>query len=60
MEKRDGFLTLTRKRIEAAVESNGYPGIMVAHSVWFIMSSIHITPGLVLFSLQYLSFIYLP
>jgi hypothetical protein len=33
MEKRDGFLTLTRKRIEAAVKSNGEPGIMVAHSV---------------------------
>lgn len=33
MEKRDGFLTLMRKRIEAAVESNGNPGIMVAHSV---------------------------
>lgn len=33
MEKRDGFLTLTRKRIEASVASNGQPGIMVAHSV---------------------------
>lgn len=33
MENRDGFLTLTRKRIEAAVASNGEPGIMVAHSV---------------------------
>ena len=33
MEARDGFLTLTRKKIEAAVESNGRPGIMVAHSV---------------------------
>ena len=33
MEERDGFLTLTRRRIEAAVKSNGQPGIMVAHSV---------------------------
>ena len=33
MEKRDGFLTLTRKRIEASVASNGHPGIIVAHSV---------------------------
>jgi len=33
MEARDGFLTLTRRRIEAAVASNGEPGIMVAHSV---------------------------
>jgi len=33
METRDGFLTLTRKKIEAAVESNGRPGIMVAHSM---------------------------
>ena len=33
MESRDGFLTLMRKKIEAAVESNGLPGIMVAHSV---------------------------
>ncbi|KAL7540865.1 hypothetical protein ACHAXR_010432 [Thalassiosira sp. AJA248-18] len=33
MEDRDGFLTLTRKKIEAAVESNGRPGIMVAHSM---------------------------
>eukprot|EP00551_Chaetoceros_affinis_P007144 CAMPEP_0203668388 /NCGR_PEP_ID=MMETSP0090-20130426/5028_1 /ASSEMBLY_ACC=CAM_ASM_001088 /TAXON_ID=426623 /ORGANISM="Chaetoceros affinis, Strain CCMP159" /LENGTH=987 /DNA_ID=CAMNT_0050532809 /DNA_START=363 /DNA_END=3326 /DNA_ORIENTATION=- len=33
MEKRDGFLTLTRKRIEASVKSNGSPGIMVAHSM---------------------------
>lgn len=33
MEARDGFLTLTRKKIEAAVESNGRPGIMVAHSM---------------------------
>lgn len=33
MEKRDGFLTLTRKRIEASVAANGQPGIMVAHSV---------------------------
>jgi hypothetical protein len=33
MEKRDGFLTLTRRRIEAAVATNGEPGIMVAHSM---------------------------
>eukprot|EP00557_Chaetoceros_sp_GSL56_P011962 CAMPEP_0176476432 /NCGR_PEP_ID=MMETSP0200_2-20121128/47_1 /TAXON_ID=947934 /ORGANISM="Chaetoceros sp., Strain GSL56" /LENGTH=966 /DNA_ID=CAMNT_0017872097 /DNA_START=322 /DNA_END=3221 /DNA_ORIENTATION=- len=34
MEARDGFLTLTRKRIEAAVATNGgEPGIMVAHSM---------------------------
>lgn len=33
MQSRDGFLTLMRKKIEAAVESNGLPGIMVAHSV---------------------------
>jgi hypothetical protein len=33
LEERDGFLTLTRRRIEAAVESNGKPGIMVAHSM---------------------------
>ena len=33
MEQRDGFLTLTRRRIEAAVKSNGKPGIMVAHSM---------------------------
>ena len=33
MEDRDGFLTLTRKRIEAAVATNGHPGIMVAHSM---------------------------
>ena len=33
MEERDGFLTLTRSKIEAAVKSNGRPGIMVAHSV---------------------------
>jgi hypothetical protein len=39
MEKRDGFLTLMRKRIEAAVESNGYPGIMVAHSVTHLFRS---------------------
>ena len=35
MEGRDGFLTLTRRRIEAAVKTNGKPGIMVAHSVSF-------------------------
>jgi hypothetical protein len=33
MEERDGFLTMTRKRIEAAVATNGQPGIMVAHSM---------------------------
>ena len=33
METRDGFLTMTRKRIEAAVKSNKHPGIMVAHSM---------------------------
>jgi hypothetical protein len=33
MEKRDGFLTVTRRRIEAAVAHNGEPGIMVAHSM---------------------------
>jgi len=33
MEERDGFLTLTRRRMEAAVQSNGKPGIMVAHSM---------------------------
>ena len=33
MEERDGFLTLTRRRIEAAVTSNGEPGIVVAHSM---------------------------
>jgi hypothetical protein len=34
MEKRDGFLSQTRRRIEAAVKANGgVPGIMVAHSV---------------------------
>lgn len=33
MEERDGFLTLTRRRIEAAVQSNGEPGILVAHSM---------------------------
>lgn len=33
MEERDGFFTLTRRRIEAAVKSNGAPGIMVAHSM---------------------------
>ena len=33
MEQRDGFLTLTRRRIEAAVQFNGEPGIMVAHSM---------------------------
>lgn len=32
-EERDGFLTLTRRRIEAAVQSNGQPGVMVAHSM---------------------------
>ena len=33
MESRDGFFTMTRHRIEAAVKTNGAPGIMVAHSV---------------------------
>lgn len=34
MEKRDGFLSHTRRRIEAAVKANGgIPGIMVAHSM---------------------------
>lgn len=33
MEDRDGFLTLTRRRIEAAVQSNGKPGIMISHSM---------------------------
>jgi hypothetical protein len=34
MEKRDGFLSHTRRRIEAAVKANGgNPGIVVAHSV---------------------------
>lgn len=33
MESRDGFLTLTRRKMEAAVKSNGAPGIMVAHSM---------------------------
>lgn len=33
MEERDGFLTMTRAKIEAAVKTNGLPGIMVAHSV---------------------------
>jgi hypothetical protein len=33
MEARDGFLTLTRRRMEAAVQSNGKPGIVVAHSM---------------------------
>lgn len=45
MEKRDGFLTLMKKRIEAAVKSNGEPGIMVAHSVsvfFYIFFSIFI------------------
>jgi hypothetical protein len=34
MEARDGFLSMTRRRIEAAVASNGgKPGILVAHSM---------------------------
>lgn len=33
MEARDGFLSMTRKRIEAAVSTNNQPGIMVAHSM---------------------------
>jgi hypothetical protein len=33
MEARDGFLSIMRRRIEAAVSSNRQPGIMVAHSM---------------------------
>lgn len=33
MESRDGFLTHTRKRIEAAVHHANRPGILVAHSM---------------------------
>ncbi|KAL3769207.1 hypothetical protein ACHAWO_000853 [Cyclotella atomus] len=33
MEERDGFLTMTRHKIEAAVKTNGLPGIVVAHSM---------------------------
>jgi len=33
MEERDGFLTLMRRRIEAAVQTSGEPGIVVAHSM---------------------------
>lgn len=33
MEARDGFLSMMRRRIEAAVSSNRQPGIMVAHSM---------------------------
>ena len=33
MEKRDGFLTLTKKRIEAYAASNSHHDIRVAHSV---------------------------
>jgi hypothetical protein len=33
MEDRDGFLSMTRSRIEASVATNGQPGIMVAHSM---------------------------
>jgi hypothetical protein len=33
MESRDGFLTMMRMKIEAAVKSNGLPGILVAHSM---------------------------
>ena len=43
MESRDGFLTLMRKKIEAAVESNGLPGIMVAHSVSFVLKPCNIS-----------------
>lgn len=38
MEERDGFLTMTRHKIEAAVKTNGLPGIVVAHSVSIIFS----------------------
>lgn len=33
MEERDGFLSIMRRRIEAAVATNGHPGIMVCHSM---------------------------
>jgi len=33
MERRDGFLSMMRKRIEGAVASSKQPGIMVAHSM---------------------------
>ncbi|KAG7336879.1 lecithin:cholesterol acyltransferase [Nitzschia inconspicua] len=33
MEKRDGFLQAFRRRLEAAVATQGQPGIMVAHSM---------------------------
>jgi len=33
MEARDGFLSMMRRRMEAAVSTNGLPGIMVAHSM---------------------------
>lgn len=33
MERRDGFLSMMRKRIEASVASSKQPGIMVAHSM---------------------------
>mmetsp|Transcript_25978 Transcript_25978/g.60989 ORF Transcript_25978/g.60989 Transcript_25978/m.60989 type:complete len:1005 (+) Transcript_25978:242-3256(+) len=33
MEKRDGFLSMMKKRIEGAVASSKQPGIMVAHSM---------------------------
>eukprot|EP00536_Pseudo-nitzschia_multiseries_P009928 jgi/Psemu1/258595/estExt_Genewise1Plus.C_2890036 len=33
MEKRDGFLSMMRKRIEGAVASSKKPGILVAHSM---------------------------
>ena len=33
MEERDGFLTFMRRRIEAAVQTSGEPGIVVAHSM---------------------------
>ena len=33
MQSRDGFMIIIKKRIEAVVEINGQPGIMVAHSV---------------------------
>ena len=43
MESRDGFFSLTRKRIEATVASNGAPGIIVAHSVSSIFTFLVLT-----------------
>mmetsp|Transcript_18988 Transcript_18988/g.39303 ORF Transcript_18988/g.39303 Transcript_18988/m.39303 type:complete len:870 (-) Transcript_18988:347-2956(-) len=33
MEERDGFLTFMRRRMEAAVQTSGEPGIVVCHSM---------------------------